>query len=101
MKTESMKNEKNKIEHTQKLCLIVDRKDRHIEFSVVDQGEGIQNMDKLFQAFYTTKSDGMGFGLAICRTVIENHGGKIWAENNPNGGATFRFRLPLETEQTQ
>lgn len=109
MKTVSMKNEKNKIEHphhkpnehTQRLCVIVERNDRHIEFSVVDQGEGIQNMDKLFQAFYTTKSDGMGFGLAICRTVIENHGGKIWAENNPHGGATFRFRLPLETEQTQ
>ncbi|MBR7800270.1 sensor histidine kinase [Undibacterium fentianense] len=69
--------------------------DNYVTVSVVDQGHGISELPKLFQAFYTTKSEGMGLGLAICRTVIENHGGKIWAENLAIGGAAFRFRLPL------
>lgn len=62
--------------------------------SVSDRGPGIADHDKLFQAFYTTKSEGMGLGLAICRTVIESHGGRLWAEDNPGGGARFNFRLP-------
>lgn len=62
--------------------------------SISDRGPGIADHDKLFQAFYTTKSDGMGLGLAICRTVIENHGGRLWAEDNPGGGACFSFRIP-------
>ena len=60
---------------------------------VSDRGPGIADPDKLFQPFYTTKKEGMGMGLAICRTVIENHGGKLWAENNPAGGASFYFKL--------
>ncbi len=60
---------------------------------VSDRGPGIAYPDKLFQPFYTTKKEGMGMGLAICRTVIENHGGKLWAENNPAGGASFYFKL--------
>jgi two-component system sensor histidine kinase DctS len=62
--------------------------------SVCDRGPGIADHDKLFQAFYTTKSEGMGLGLAICRTVIESHGGRLWADDNPGGGACFNFRLP-------
>jgi len=61
---------------------------------VADRGPGIADAGKLFQPFYTTKSEGMGLGLAICRTVIESHGGRLWAEPNPGGGARLCFRLP-------
>jgi len=64
-----------------------------VTVSVSDRGSGIQDPGKLFQPFYTTKQEGMGLGLAICRTVIESHGGRLWAESNPEGGACFKFRL--------
>jgi len=86
-------------DHAQQLEIRTEQTEDYLVFSVMDQGQGVQDIDKLFQAFYTTKSEGMGLGLAICRTVIENHGGKIWAENNPSGGASFHFRLPLKTQQ--
>ena len=68
--------------------------------SVSDTGSGIapDTMAKLFQPFMTTKKDGMGVGLSICRTIVEAHGGAIWAETNPDGGATFRFTLPSASE---
>jgi signal transduction histidine kinase len=68
-----------------------------IEVSVTDSGPGIPT-DKLhavFDTFFTTKPQGTGLGLSIARTIIETYGGKIWAENRPGGGATFRFTLPL------
>ncbi len=49
---------------------------------------------RLFQAFFTTKSEGMGMGPSISRTIIEAHGGRIWASSNPDAGATFQFTLP-------
>jgi len=82
------------------LKIVVTQDPLYVTISITDQGTGILETDKLFQAFYTTKSEGMGLGLAICRTVVENHGGKIWAENNTNGGATFSFRLPLNAHST-
>jgi signal transduction histidine kinase len=88
-------------DHAKQLEVSVEQTKDYAIFSITDEGKGIQELGKLFQAFYTTKSEGMGLGLAICRTVIENHGGKIWAENNPGGGASFHFRLPLTTQQTQ
>ncbi|MBV8465375.1 MAG: PAS domain S-box protein, partial [Burkholderiales bacterium] len=69
--------------------------DDGVTVSVADRGPGVSQPDKLFRAFHTTKPDGMGLGLAICRTVMERHGGRLWMEDNPGGGAVFSFRLPL------
>jgi len=67
--------------------------------SVRDAGIGFdpQSMDKLFQAFYTTKSDGMGIGLSISRSIIEQHDGRLWATLNDGPGATFSFSIPCTT----
>lgn len=67
-----------------------------IEIAVADSGGGIapEHMDSLFSRFATTKAGGMGIGLPISRTIVEAHGGKIWAENGAGGGAVFRFTLP-------
>ena len=64
--------------------------------SVQDAGVGLKpaEMDKLFEAFHTTKPQGMGMGLAISRSIIEAHGGRLWAESNREAGATFLFSLP-------
>lgn len=78
--------------------------DRELRASVIDQGSGIDpaNRDKLFTAFFTTKPEGMGIGLSICRSIIEFHRGRLWVEDNPNSptghGTIFHFTLPLETE---
>jgi signal transduction histidine kinase/ABC-type uncharacterized transport system substrate-binding protein len=65
--------------------------------SVTDEGPGIPAdiRPHIFEAFYTTKPAGMGLGLAICRAIVEAHGGRIWAANNPEGGATLQFTLPV------
>ena len=64
-----------------------------------DSGIGIdsQNLEKIFDAFYTTKSQGMGMGLAISRSIVENHGGRLWAVPNDGPGVTFEFALPVES----
>jgi signal transduction histidine kinase len=65
---------------------------------VQDRGTGIppERLESIFEPFITSKSEGLGMGLAICRTLIERHGGRIWAANNPNGdGATFSLTLPI------
>ena len=65
------------------------------EVSISDRGEGVppDQMSELFTPFNTTKPNGMGVGLSISRTIIESHGGKLWVESNPKGGAVFRFTL--------
>jgi C4-dicarboxylate-specific signal transduction histidine kinase len=70
--------------------------------TVTDSGAGIsaENADRLFNAFFTTKSSGMGMGLSICRSIIEAHGGRMSAVNNVGPGAKFQFTLPLYQEDT-
>jgi C4-dicarboxylate-specific signal transduction histidine kinase len=64
--------------------------------AVRDSGPGIdpEHLDRVFEAFYTTKSSGVGMGLSICRSIIHAHGGRLWADANPSGGAVFQFTLP-------
>jgi two-component system sensor kinase FixL len=71
------------------------RSDGMAEVSVVDTGPGLapEVSAQLFQPFVTTKKQGMGVGLSICRTIVESHGGHIWAEPMPGGGTAFRFTL--------
>ncbi|GFE85179.1 hypothetical protein GCM10011488_01330 [Steroidobacter agaridevorans] len=72
-----------------------------IEIGVADAGSGIPHeaMKKIFEPFFTTKPSGMGMGLAISRTIIEAHNGRLWAENNPELGATFWLAMPALVEQ--
>jgi signal transduction histidine kinase len=67
-----------------------------VRLSVKDAGVGFdpQTMDKLFEPFYTTKRDGMGVGLSVSRSIIENHQGRLWAVLNDGPGATFLFSVP-------
>jgi two-component system sensor kinase FixL len=76
--------------------------DDMIEVEVSDTGSGFHDDVKahLFQTFFTTKETGMGVGLSISRSIIEAHGGRMWAENNPAGGATFRFTLPAASSES-
>jgi two-component system sensor kinase FixL len=75
--------------------------DDMVEVTVSDTGHGFHDDVKpnLFQTFFTTKETGMGVGLSISRSIIEAHGGRMWAENNPSGGATFRFTLPAASNE--
>jgi len=68
--------------------------------SVADQGVGLapDNLEKVFEPFYSTKPHGMGLGLSVCRTIITAHGGKLWAANNADRGATFYFTIPAQPE---
>jgi C4-dicarboxylate-specific signal transduction histidine kinase len=71
-----------------------------IKVSVSDSGQGIAEPRRVsvFQPFFTTKKDGLGLGLSICRSIIEEHGGRIWQDDNLGGGATFSFSLKAWNE---
>ena len=64
---------------------------------VIDNGPGVDNTETIFDAFVTTKEKGMGIGLAVSRSIVEAHNGRLWAENNPGDGATFNMALPLSS----
>lgn len=66
-----------------------------LRVEVSDNGPGVLHADKVFDAFFTTKQSGMGMGLAICRSIVESHGGRLGVERNDAGGATFAFTLPI------
>jgi PAS domain S-box-containing protein len=68
-----------------------------VQTEISDCGPGIEFPDKIFEPFFTTKENGMGMGLAICRSIVESHGGRLWVEKNEPHGATFIFTLPVET----
>jgi signal transduction histidine kinase len=69
--------------------------------TVKDSGPGVDpnTIAKIFEPFYTTKGAGMGMGLSICRTILQNHGGRLWASANDGPGATFQFSLPTQWEE--
>ena len=80
------------------LVIRTDRsEDDCVRLTVQDTGVGIiqQEMERVFDAFYTTKSDGMGMGLSVCRSIIESHSGRLWATPNDGPGATFSFSIPF------
>ncbi|MFN4326179.1 MAG: PAS domain S-box protein [Azonexus sp.] len=72
--------------------------ERMVEVSVTDHGHGLasEDMEKIFTPFYTTKPEGMGIGLAICRSIIEFHQGRLWATPRREGGTVFHFTVPIE-----
>jgi two-component system sensor kinase FixL len=72
----------------------------NVLIEVEDSGTGIaeEKLESIFEPFITSKPEGLGMGLSICRSIIERHGGRIWAANNPDGGAKFSITLPVAGE---
>jgi PAS domain S-box len=66
---------------------------------VIDNGPGVDDPERIFDTFVTTKEQGMGIGLAVSRSIVEAHGGRLWAENNPDGGASFNVALPVSSKR--
>jgi PAS domain S-box-containing protein len=83
-------------DHPRQLLVRTDRDENGVRMAVEDSGVGIdpQTVDRLFETFYTTKSGGMGIGLSVSRSIIENHHGRLWATKNEGPGATFVFSIP-------
>ena len=81
------------------VCAMTEKSDA-VTISVRDSGVGIdeKQRDILFDAFYTTKPEGMGIGLSISRSIIEDHGGRLWVTPNPDKGTTFSFTVPIYKE---
>jgi two-component system sensor histidine kinase KdpD len=89
--------------------IVVEVVEKNILVSISDYGPGIpvEDLDHIFDKFYrvlgtrrtNSSTMGTGLGLAVCRGLVEAHGGRIWAENRRGGGAIFRFTLPLTTEE--
>jgi signal transduction histidine kinase len=73
-----------------------------LQFSVSDTGVGLpaEKMDQIFSAFFTTKPQGSGMGLKISRSIVESHGGRLWASTNNGAGAIFHFTLPIKVTES-
>jgi hypothetical protein len=78
------------------LGIRVRRVEAAVQIGISDHGRGVEFPDRIFDPFFTTKKNGMGMGLAICRSIVESHGGRLWAEKNKPHGAMFIFTLPVE-----
>jgi C4-dicarboxylate-specific signal transduction histidine kinase len=91
---------RNPSEHRQ-IILRTGVKDDRIRVTVRDFGPGIDmgDLERIFEPFFTTKRTGLGMGLSVCRTIVEAHEGRIWAENNPDRGATFVFEIPIKSNE--
>src|SRR5262249_12209249 len=83
------------------LSMSTERDHTGVLMAVRDSGPGIDStqLERVFKAFYTTKSSGVGMGLSICRSIIDAHGGRLWAEPNRPRGAVFQFTLPAAQEE--
>ena len=68
---------------------------------IEDSGVGLADCERVFEPFFTTKESGMGMGLAICRSIVKGHNGELWAGRNEKFGTTFRFTLPLHTNEVR
>lgn len=93
---EAMEDNGTREKHLSLSCVI---EGEWLRFSIKDNGHGLNaDIDKIFEAFHTTKAHGLGLGLTICQTIVRAHGGKLWAERNKSHGATFHFQLPIIPE---
>lgn len=86
------------VTHDRVLTMRVHQAGDMVQTEISDCGPGIAFPEKVFEPFYTTKEHGMGMGLAICRSIVESHGGRLWAQKNEPQGATFIFTLPIEVK---
>lgn len=78
------------------LHVFTDDEGETVGIHVADTGRGLpENVEQIFQPFHTTKEQGLGMGLAICRSIVSAHHGQLWAEKNASGGATFHVVLPI------
>jgi signal transduction histidine kinase len=77
------------------------REGTYVRVEVRDRGRGLQDSESAFKPFFTTKKNGMGMGLTICRSIIEAHGGRLWATQNEGSGTTFCFALPSLSSELQ
>jgi len=84
------------------LTVKAEAQDGQLQFSVSDTGVGLpsQEAEQIFSAFFTTKPQGSGMGLSISRSIVESHGGRLWATANDGPGATFHFTLPTHMTET-
>ena len=84
------------VTHDRALSFRATSMDDGVRIEISDSGPGLEFPDRIFEPFFTTKAQGMGMGLAICRSIVGSHGGRLWAENSEPRGATFAFTLPVE-----
>ncbi|MFM7028526.1 MAG: sensor histidine kinase [Chakrabartia sp.] len=92
-----IRNAFDAIRHFGRITIAATEMDGMVRFCVADDGPGIDPAleHSVFEAFISSKSDGMGMGLAICRTIVEAHGGQMWQQSPLGGGAAFYFTLPI------
>jgi signal transduction histidine kinase len=94
---------KEKTDGVKELTITSEAGQTELVVSVSDTGAGIapQHADRIFDAFYTTKPHGTGMGLAISRSIVESHGGRLWVTSNPGPGANFHLTLPIQSLTAQ